>query len=50
MLSRLIAEKKTLTDDLKAKMNKAIEAFKKKFAPTTKAKAKAKADDSDKEE
>jgi F-type H+-transporting ATPase subunit alpha len=36
-----IIEKKNLSDDLKAKMNKAIEAFKKKFLPTIKAKAKA---------
>src|SRR5262245_13901551 len=28
-----IAEKKTLTDDLKGKMDKAIKAFKKKFSP-----------------
>ena len=44
-----IVEKKTLSDDLKGRMNKAIEAFKKKFVPTQ-AKAKAAADDEDKEE
>jgi F-type H+/Na+-transporting ATPase subunit alpha len=46
-----IVEKKTLSDDLKARMNKAIDAFKKKFVPTIQAKDKAaEADESDKEE
>jgi len=44
-----ILEKKQLTDDLKEKMNKALEAFKKKFVPSAKAEASAKADTSDKE-
>ena len=40
-----IATKKALDDDLKKRMKDAIEAFKKKFVPTIKAKAKAAAKD-----